>query len=237
MARKRTERRKAERKAAKQARKTARQPQFSPPPLSQARMQALLSAGVTTVELSDHWKTVLKKEGISFDDHFVLNAADGWAIDPWLWTVGDFTEQKTLLPAPLAIYVCRDYQAAVFPVTNPGGGWPGMWHLSIKRRDREPIDENRWRILQHIKNTLLGEEHEAVEVYPAESRLVDTANQYHLWCFKESGQQWPFGFTERYVTSTESHGSKQRPLPLGTSLTPDPVFVQGMDALLGKEAK
>lgn len=187
----------ADRKAAKRAAKTDPN-SFAPPPISHARLKALLTAGVATVET---------------EGQLVLNAADGWAIDPWLWTVGDIAEQKALLrdKAPLVIYVCRDYQVAVFPVPNPGGGWPGMWHLSIKRRDREPIDENRWRILQHIKNTLLGEEHEAVEVYPAESRLVDTANQVHLWCFKLSSQQWPFGFTNRYVTETPGGGAVQRP--------------------------
>ena len=52
-------------------------------------------------------------------------------------------------------------------------------HLSIKRRDKQPIHD--WRDLQTIKNLLCGPEREAIEVYPAESRLVDTANQYHLW--------------------------------------------------------
>jgi len=33
---------------------------------------------------------------------------------------------------------------------------------------------------------IVGEEHEAFEVYPAESRLVDTANQYHLWVSRTS---------------------------------------------------
>lgn len=53
------------------------------------------------------------------------------------------------------------------------------WHLSIKRRDREPIFS--WRELQDIKNALINPEVEALELYPAEERLVDRANQYHLW--------------------------------------------------------
>jgi hypothetical protein len=52
-------------------------------------------------------------------------------------------------------------------------------HLSIKRFDRGPVRD--WRHLQQIKNEVVGPEAEAFEIFPAESRLVDTANQYHLW--------------------------------------------------------
>ena len=69
-------------------------------------------------------------------------------------------------------------------------------HLSIRRVDRSPIRD--WRHMQQIKNDILGPEAEGVELYPADSRLVDTANQYHLWC-KLPGQQFDFGFTSRHV--------------------------------------
>lgn len=66
---------------------------------------------------------------------------------------------------------------------EPQHGFSGMQliHLSIKRRDKKPIHD--WRDLQAIKNELVSPEAEAIEIYPAESRLVDTANQYHLWVF------------------------------------------------------
>lgn len=76
--------------------------------------------------------------------------------------------------------------------------WGPMAHLSIKRLDREPIHD--WRELQEIKNLLVGPEHEGVELYPAESRLVDTANQYHLFVLLEAPKFFPFGFTERLVS-------------------------------------
>lgn len=83
-------------------------------------------------------------------------------------------------------------------------------HLSIKRIDKEPIHD--WRDLQQIKNMIVGEETEAIEVYPAESRLVDSANQYHLWvCLGEDGESLkiPVGYNERLVE--EKEGSwKQR---------------------------
>ena len=71
---------------------------------------------------------------------------------------------------------------------------PPMIHLSIRNQDRSPRHD--WRDFQRIKNQLAGPEWEAMELYPAESRLVDGANQYHLWCF-------PFnigvGFQQRLV--------------------------------------
>lgn len=80
-------------------------------------------------------------------------------------------------------------------------------HLSIKRIDRTVIHD--WRDLQRIKNELAGLEWEGIELYPAESRLVDTANQYHLWCFPF---QMPFGFrTGRLVSEARFDKSQQRP--------------------------
>lgn len=75
------------------------------------------------------------------------------------------------------------------------GGW---WHLSIKPLSKERV--SRWRDYQRIKNELVGPEHEAVELFPAESRLVDTADQYHLWVAADPTFRFPFGFHEgRFV--------------------------------------
>jgi hypothetical protein len=68
----------------------------------------------------------------------------------------------------------------------------GFIHLSIKRHDKKPIVN--WNHLQRIKNELVGPEYEAVELFPAESRLVNMANQYHLWVINDSRQRFPFGF-------------------------------------------
>ena len=58
--------------------------------------------------------------------------------------------------------------------------WKGtMTYLSIKRLDKKSIHD--WRHMQQIKNELVGKDYEAVEIYPNEKRLVDTANQYHLY--------------------------------------------------------
>ena len=88
-------------------------------------------------------------------------------------------------------------------------------HLSIKRRDIQPIHD--WRDMQEIKNLLVGEENEGMEIYPAESRRVDSANQYHIWCAKDPKYRIPIGFNEgRMVIDSgfiERAGGKQRPLP------------------------
>jgi len=85
-------------------------------------------------------------------------------------------------------------------------------HVSIKRLDKEPIHD--WRDLQEIKNQLCGPEREGLEIYPAESRLVDTANQYHLWVLPE-GLTVPVGWHVRMVSGEDEAdkiGAKQRPL-------------------------
>lgn len=80
-------------------------------------------------------------------------------------------------------------------------------HMSIKRIDKSPIHD--WRDLQRIKNELLGPEQEAMELYPAESRLVDAANQYHLYSFLD--KHAPFGYEGRVVSEGSSRGAVQRP--------------------------
>jgi hypothetical protein len=101
-----------------------------------------------------------------------------------------------------------EYQVAIDPVAAPEG-WPALMHLSIKRIDRDTIHD--WRILQEIKNAIMGPECEAVELYPAESRVTDSANQYHLWCFLDPKARWPFGYKDRFVTDSTVGQSKQRP--------------------------
>lgn len=83
-------------------------------------------------------------------------------------------------------------------------------HLSIKRNDKKPVRD--WRDMQAIKNQLVGPECEGVELFPAESRVVDTANQFHLWCFASPKHRFPLGFNQgRVVTNGETGGSRQRP--------------------------
>jgi hypothetical protein len=88
----------------------------------------------------------------------------------------------------------------------------GALLITIRRRDGGIVKD--WRDFQEIKNQLAGDEREAVELYPAESRKVDTANKFHLWVLPE-GVQFDFGFPERdvrYDGDLDIPGLKQRAL-------------------------
>jgi hypothetical protein len=104
------------------------------------------------------------------------------------------------------VYINDKYQVNISWVEPSGFGFD-VTHLSIKLRTKEPVHD--WRELQQIKNELCGEEREAMEIYPAESRRVDTSNQYHLWVMPE-GVKIPVGFIERLVSEDEGLGNKQR---------------------------
>ena len=92
-------------------------------------------------------------------------------------------------------------------VHNDGNG---PVHLSIKNYERST--DIPWLHKQWIKNDIMGDEYEAVELFPAESRLVNTANQYHLWCFEKGIMQ--FGWPTRVVDEKKPEGKGQQDLPV-----------------------
>jgi hypothetical protein len=53
-----------------------------------------------------------------------------------------------------------------------------LWHLMITGHDKAPCHD--WQVFQTIKNEIVGPQYEAVEIYPARSRLMDRENKYHL---------------------------------------------------------
>lgn len=67
-----------------------------------------------------------------------------------------------------------------------------------------------WRDFQNIKNDVCGSEWEAVELYPAESRLIDPSNYYMLWCrpFIKLGI-----YKGRSVIDADKAIAPQRPFP------------------------
>ena len=117
---------------------------------------------------------------------------------------------KALATEDFKIYLNNLYQVAVYEHEETEH-FPAYWHLSIKRVDRSA--KHDWRHLQRIKNELCGIENEGVELYPAESRLVDTANQFHLWVFCNPTMRFQFGFTERAVSEGDVMGVIQRRFP------------------------
>jgi len=82
--------------------------------------------------------------------------------------------------------------------------------LSITRIDFEACHD--WRHFQRIKNEVCGPETTAIEVYPPESVLVDTANQYFLYVYY-STKVFPFISQKRAVSEASFEDSKQRPFP------------------------
>ena len=85
-------------------------------------------------------------------------------------------------------------------------------HLSIKRLDKDRPGANRYRDFMRIKDELTDPKYEAVEIYPARSDEIDTANQYHLWVFV-SDFKLPFGWHgQRVVDGNSPIGGKQEPL-------------------------
>lgn len=113
------------------------------------------------------------------------------------------------------------YECQVRYLEERGRG--GVVHLSIKRKDREASHD--WRHLQAIKNDVMGWEREAIELFPAESRLVDTANQTHLWVMA-AGEGVPLGYFEGRIVGDEAT-MRRRLRDLGAS---DELLLQSRKA-------
>jgi hypothetical protein len=135
-------------------------------------------------------------------------------------------DYPTGLEQPSRVFLNSRYQVSAFEgqAPEPFGRYV---HLSIKARDKSARHD--WRDMQRIKNEIVGPEHEAVELFPAESRLVDGANQYHLYVF--ASLRLPFGFASRLVSDGYWRGSVQRPFEVRPA---DCLGPADMDALLAK---
>ena len=112
------------------------------------------------------------------------------------------------------VYLNSRYQVSVESslVSDGEGGAIEMVHLSIKRLDQQPVRD--WRDMQKIKNELVGPECEGIELFPAESRCVDTANQYHIWCVRSNTFRWEVGWNvpALKMDEGEANGVGQRAL-------------------------
>lgn len=81
--------------------------------------------------------------------------------------------------------------------------------LQVCRADGGSVFD--WRDLQQIKNLVCGAEWEAVEIFPAESRLKDPSNARYLWC---TNMPLPFGLPGgRVVVDACAALAPQRPFP------------------------
>jgi len=149
-----------------------------------------------------------------------LHAASEELIQAWMKQINATREDVLALmkkEEETTEYWTNDlYQVQVrrYPSKKPG---VNAVHINIRRRDGEACIRD-WRHFQQIKNELLGPECEAIEIYPAESRLVDTSNKYHLWGTDDPTFRYPIGFEERDVRyddgDTKQSGLKQRPVSI-----------------------
>jgi hypothetical protein len=108
------------------------------------------------------------------------------------------------------------YLVYIRTIKSNDPGEPDAKHLSLRTVENDTRHD--WRDFQRIKNELVGPHWEAVELYPDVDRLVDSANQYHLWCFPF---RLPFGFDSKLVMphgAVEQTGGKQRPFTEGDQL-------------------
>lgn len=120
-------------------------------------------------------------------------AADNiWYVRDWQPMKFNNTENDDTVTAMVDIFSNNQYSCIV---RKPYPKAKVTW-LSIKRTDNAPI--HNWQHLQQIKNDICGEEREALEIYPAMSRIVDAENRYHLWVFPE-GHIMDIGFKDRMV--------------------------------------
>lgn len=129
-------------------------------------------------------------------------------------TMAQYNEDREAAIARLDAYEdqCEVWINDTYQVQTRDCG-DNLIHINIRRRDGGPILRD-WRHFQQIKNELVGPECEAIELYPAESRLVDTSNKYHLWAIKDPTFRFPIGMEDRDVCyeSGGAPGLRQRPL-------------------------
>jgi hypothetical protein len=154
-----------------------------------------------------HWKKLVK-----------LGPGDFFPIRPEIvaetmqhYSIDEAAARKMLAEqhAQCSYYVNDLYQVQV--------GWCGpgnaMMHLCIRRRDGGMFKD--WRHFQQIKNEIAGDEREAIEIYPRESRKVDSSNKWHLWVLPEGESMDGIGWQKRDVNYEENRnipGMRQRPL-------------------------
>jgi hypothetical protein len=132
-----------------------------------------------------------------------------------------------------AIWKNSRYTVMTRVIAPADGAHPEVVHLSIRRNDRAPIW--CWRDLQAIKNEMVGRECEAIQIFPAESRLVDSSNQFHLYVFTDPDVRIPFGYSERSVTESNAFHAVQEPFE--DHVRPADLMPDGMVHQLMREAK
>jgi hypothetical protein len=112
------------------------------------------------------------------DEREVPHEARPWR--PFVQTQPYAGGRLTELGERASFYANSHYLVHVYDTVDESGVLTGR---TLSLRTVENDTRHDWREMQRVKNELAGDEWEGIELYPAESRVVDTANQYWLWCF------------------------------------------------------
>lgn len=122
-----------------------------------------------------------------------------------------------VMSAPREVWENAIYRVSVsrFSAHNfiDGGAFA---RIGIERHDQSA--EHDFRDYQHIKNDVCGEDWEAMELYPAEARLVDPSNFFILWAFPPGVLN--IGMAARQVLDLGEAQAPQRPFPDGQPRRP-----------------
>ena len=86
--------------------------------------------------------------------------------------------------------------------------WGKVEHVTITRRkiSADGSGDFTWSEKQQIKDELFGKNRVAIEVYPAQDKLVDVADVYHLWVF-DKNFKLPFGIHPKEYKQAINRGS------------------------------
>src|ERR1700693_1248483 len=131
--------------------------------------------------------------------------------------------RKTEPSTPDEIWFNDTYNVTVRRSPNDpvfGSRSGGIVQIGISSHDGTARHD--WRDFQAIKNQIAGEECEAFELYPAESRLLDPSNYYTLWCFP-GVRNLKIGQPVRLVRDQDEAWAPQRRMARASS---DPQAVQ-----------
>lgn len=219
----------------------------------------------STLALLKHGEPPPPRYGLT-EEEFAIFTLGSWLLPALAFLVappgeveGDFKPWQPMQPAYLPpemlalamggkksgevkVYMNDRYQAFVRTYADLDGSDYKVCHISVKQRDKGSLHD--WRDFQRIKNDLLGPEGEAAELYPAESRLMDTSNQYHLWAFLDpEGKPCEINMgihTGRLVSNVAGTGGRQRPfspedMPSGLMEESHPLDADGkinLDAVI-----
>ena len=78
-----------------------------------------------------------------------------------------------------------------FDATEGHAHWPAMVHLILSRLDAGPVYDRA--AMAGAIGLLVGPGRDAVQLYPAESRVLNLDNAAHLWVFPDPARRFPLG--------------------------------------------